>query len=213
MITINRPDLTVDQLADDFWLAVEGIDTCTRSGHECDGGHVPRPPDDVLALLEPCGWCTPHRPNSTVIDACPDCIDGRPKFQIVVPCPVCVEWDRFAYKRGFDLPGTRGRMRAQLLHEGLIEQHGCDAGRNNTRTVSRTFTVTGDEPLLPATHDTESIGSAYWGPACIEFNPTNGYACWWPKWDGALEHADGRDITLVGATERTTHALHVRVVP
>lgn len=160
---------------DDFWLGVEEVRPLPGSYHEwCQVCHPRRLPDDVLALLKPCEcWDKEGRHFNPF---CEECIDGRPKFQIVVPCPEC-----------------EANYRAMVTRE----MHRCDG------TVSRTFTVTGDEPLLVV------VGVHFQRPEVRRFISFRARQWQWIDRDTG----ECRDVTLVGATEATTHALHVRAVP
>ena len=116
---LDRPDLTVDQLDDDTWLAVEGVEAPSWAG----GQTVAKvPPDDVLALLDPCETCGAHV-GWKGSHLCPLCINGRRKFDIVVPC------------QHFPVMAPKGE---QVCIRCL-----------GTGTVSRTYTVADDPALLP----------------------------------------------------------------
>ena len=196
---LERLDLSVDELDDDIWLAVEGERYCWHGAASSEL----LPPADVRALLDPCAtcggvgrrwidgrWLAPHSPatNSTLhIESCPDCIDGRRKFDIVVPCPTCKEW----FHHGTPL-GKR------------------DPTCGGTGFVSRTYTVADDPALLPVRGTGDVIDE--WGhmgwTECIAVDHLN-----------VAYHVTGIDQTTVvnlaanpGTAKRPTHAVHLRAV-
>jgi hypothetical protein len=223
VITLDRPDLTAADLDGAEWLAVKKMRRIV-DGPGLSERHEYRPPDDVLALLEPCEECggTVHvglpidcagtvkvgnhihvdqesfvvtKVGGAAFDMVKnhdDCVNGRPKFQIVVPCQVC--------------EGKVWIVRPHQSRQGgpmLVTKPCTDC---NDGTVSRTFTVTGNEPLLPVVGE-DTAGS----DECIVRRPDSPVAEWW--WMKATPDGWNMPITVVGLDEHTTHVLRITAVP
>lgn len=112
-------------------------------------------------------WADGPEGHECARHVCPDCHDGKPIVTIQVPCDQ--QCDVYPCRR---------------------TDTDCFGG---LRTVATATVAWGP---LEVVRDMEDVGSAYWGPACIEINPDTGYARRWPEWDGALDWDDGVGITL-----------------
>ena len=222
---LDRPDLTVDQLGDDIWLAVEGTPWTCSCGrvfaahewgvHQCpDNGWrtVQRSslaPGEVRALLDPCYcWDGERAAPGDGMEPCPDCVDieGRRKFDIVVPCLCRTRGMSMAFSgrdcEDCDGSGTVSRTYtvadivvpcALCLGSGADPEWSC---------VCDDGTVTDDPALVRITTDMVFTGQ----PSIIVRSPVMVIQIPPRYWDGTEMVGP---VTLVGATERSTHAIHV----
>lgn len=122
-----------------------------------------------------------------------DCEGGRLWDDREMPCPDCA--DRTL------------TIETECEHDGPVV--GCNRCKSSSGTVSLgQFRI---ETPMPIVADSEDVGSAYWGPACIEAH-ANG-ARHYPAWDGALEYDDGQDINLGPDPARFVGQFAVKAVP
>ena len=184
-------DLTADQLGDDLWLAVEGVCSDRRFHRTCTdecGEH--HPPADVRALLDPCETCGGH-PGSVEADHW-DLTDPDNHLGWV-PCPDCINGRR---KVDIVVP-------TEVCQDPDSGQH-CRHWKSRQSccycpgTVSRTYIVADDPALLPVYDDYRIHPLPYI----------------WRNNAGAVLVTTGRKgpLIIVGATKRTTHALHIKAV-